>query len=245
MLTALITEANSDTAIELIARTLKEGAEAFCLLMNMLPPSDKTPEGMKRIIAATAGRPLYMANYINGNSQPGLTDDDLAEQLLQMAELGVALIDVRTDMFCRTHGEVTRDTLAVEKQKELISKLHKIGSEVLMSSHVGAYLSPEAVLEIGMLQKERGVDIAKIVTLADNERALDDAFKTNLLLKERLGIPFLYLCNGSHCKNHRLLGPIFGSCMYLCRENGNTGTSQPTLEAAKTIREIFFASKNA
>ena len=38
LLTALITEANSDTAIELITRTLREGAEAFCLLMNMLSP---------------------------------------------------------------------------------------------------------------------------------------------------------------------------------------------------------------
>ena len=121
LLTVLITEANSDTAIELITRTLKDGAEAFCLLMNMLPPPDKTPEGMKRIIVATEGRPLYMANYINGNSQPDLTDDDLAEQLLQMAGLGVALIDVRTDMFCRTQGEVTRDPAAVEKQKKLIS----------------------------------------------------------------------------------------------------------------------------
>ena len=73
LLTALITEANSDTAIELITRTLKEGEEAFCLLMNMLSPPDKTPEGMKRIIVATEGRPLYMANYINGNSQPDLT----------------------------------------------------------------------------------------------------------------------------------------------------------------------------
>ena len=78
------------------------------------------------------------------------------------------------------------------------------------------------------------------LTLTESQKELDDAFKTNLLLKERLNIPFLFLCNGSHCKNHRLLTPILGSCMYLCRENSNTGTVQPTLEAAKAIRDAFF-----
>jgi 3-dehydroquinate dehydratase len=237
----LITETNSDTAIELIRKTIGEGAEAYCLLMNMLAPQDKAPEKMKRILDAMEGRPSYIANYINGNSQKELTDDDLAEELLQMAQLGANLIDIRTDMFCRTHGEVTRDLLAVRKQKELISEIHKIGSEVLMSTHIGSYMSPESVLEVGMMQRERGVDIAKIVTLADSERERDDAFRTTLLLKEKLNIPFLFLCNGSHCKNHRLLNPVLGSCMYLCRENSNTGTVQPTLEAARAVREMFFA----
>ena len=112
-----------------------------------------------------------------------------------------------------------------------------------MSTHIGEYRSPESILEIGMLQKERGVDIAKIVTQVESEKECDDAFKTNLLLKEKLGIPFLYLCNGAHCKNHRLLSPLFGSCMYLCRENSNKGTVQPTIEAAKAVRETFFAKK--
>ena len=240
-LTVLITEANSDTAIELIKKTIPEGAEAYCVLMNMLSPLDKSPERMKRLLDAMDGRPAYIANYIGGNSEPNLTDDDLAEQLLDMARLGVDLIDIRTDMFCRTPGEVTRDLAAVRKQRELISELHKIGSEVLMSTHIGDYLSPERILEIGMLQEERGADIAKIVTLVESKKELDDAFKTNLLLTERLNIPFLFLCNGSHCKNHRLLSPLFGSCRYLCRENSNTSTAQPTLEAAKAVREFFIA----
>ena len=242
-LTVLITETNFDTVIELIQRTIQQGAEAYCLLMNMLPPFDKTPERMKRILDAMHGRPSYIANYIGGNSQPALSDDDLAEQLLQMARLGADLIDVRADMFCRTHGEVTREVVAVRKQKELISEIHKIGCESLMSTHIGEYLSPERILEIGILQRNRGIDIAKIVTNVETQKDLDDAFKTNLLLKEKLNIPFLFLCNGKSCKNHRLLSPVFGSCMYLCRENSNTNNAQPTLEAAKAIRETFFASK--
>ena len=240
-LTVLVTETNSDNAIDLIKKTIGQGAEAYCLLMNMLPPLDKTPEGMKRILDAMEGRPVYIANYIGGNSEPSLTDDDLAEQLLQMARLGVDLIDIRTDMFYRTPGEVTCDPIAVRKQKELISELHKIGSEVLMSTHINEYLTPERVLEIGTLQRERGVDIAKTVTLVESEKELDDAFKTNLLLKEKLGISYLFLCNGSYCKKHRLLNPVFGSCMYLCRENSNTSTVQPTLEAARAIRETLFS----
>ena len=240
-LTVLITESNADTVIELIKKTIGQGAEAYCLLMNMLPPPDKSPERMKRILDAMEGRPAYIANYANGNSQPNLTDDELAEELLEMARIGADLIDIRADMFCRTHGEVTCDPAAALKQKELIAKIHSIGSEALMSTHIGEHLSPERVLEIAALQKERGADIAKIVTLADSERELDEAFKTNLLLKERLDLPFLYLCNGSHCKSHRLLSPVFGSCMYLCRENSNTSTVQPTLAAARAVRDTFFA----
>lgn len=239
-LTALITEADADAVIARIKETAKQGAEAYCVLMNRLPPQDKTPERMKRILDVMEGCPSYIANYIRNNSEPNLTDDDLAEQLLQIAELGVDLIDVRTDMFCRTPNEVTRDPAAVQKQKALISELHRMGTQALMSTHIWEYQSPERVLEIAMLQQERGVDISKIVTYVQSPKECDDAFRTNLLLKERLNIPFLFLCNGSHCRDHRLLSPVFGSCMYLCRENTNSGTSQPTLEAARAIREKFF-----
>ena len=240
-LTVMIDEKSADDVVAAIKRSINQGAEAFCILMQGMNPEDKG--SIKRILDATDGRAAYVANYIRDNSQPELSDDYLAEQLLDMAKCGASLIDVRTDMFCRSTDEVTRDFYAVRKQKEFISEIHKLGAEVLMSTHIFEYRSPENILEIAKLQEMRGVDIAKIVTAANSEKESEDAFKTNFLLREKLNIPFLFLCNGSHCKKHRLFGPLLGSCMYLCLENSKTCGPQPTIEEAKRLRETICGGK--
>ena len=243
-LTAMLCAGTMDELIENVKLTAEQGAEAFCILGESLEPRYKSRESFKRLFDAMGERPAYITNYIRGNSEPELSDDYLAEQLIDYARWGGRLIDVRTDMFCRSTDEVTRDYVAVQKQKELISEIHKLGAEVLMSTHIFEYRSPEDVFEIAKLQRDRGVDIAKIVTVANSDKELDDAFKTSLLLKEKLGIPFLYLLNGTHCRRHRLLSPVLGSCMYLCLENSRTDGPQPTIEEAKRLREKFYDEVN-
>ena len=106
-----------------------------------------------------------------------------------------------------------------------------------MSTHIFEYRSPQNVLEIAKLQQERGVDIAKVVTTVDSKKELDDAFKTLFLLKENLNIPFLFLTNGSFHRYHRIVGPLLGSCIYLCVENSVVGATQPTIDEAKMMIE--------
>lgn len=245
-LTVMIGEKTAGEVISVIKKSIEQGAEAFCILTEGLNPEDKSKDNIKRIIDAMQGRGAYVTNYIRSNSQPQLTDDYLAEQLLDMIDCGANLIDVRGDMFCRSTDEITRDFYAVEKQKKLISEIHKSGAEVLMSTHIFEYRTPDKILEIAKLQQMRGVDIAKIVTVANSDKESEDAFKTNFLLSDKLNIPFLYLCNGSHCRKHRLLGPLLGSCMYLCLENSKTCGPQPTIEEAKVMREKiqFLEEKN-
>ena len=238
-LTVMIGGATAHNIIDVMKKSIIQGAEAFCILWAGIAPEDKTSDGIKRILDAANGMPCYMTNYIRDNSQCELSDDYLAEQLLEMARLGADLIDVRTDMFCRSKDEITRDFAAVEKQKKLISEIHSLGSEVLMSTHIFGYRSPQNVLEIATLQQNRGVDIAKIVTMANSEKEQEDAFRTNLLLRDQLNIDFLFLCNGTNCKRHRLLGSFLGSCMYLCVENSRTQENQPTIERAKAMREMI------
>ena len=243
-LTAMFGASSMDEVIALVKTTISQGAEAFCILSESLKPEDKTEENFKRLFDAIDERPAYITNYIRGNSEPELSDERLAEQLLEYARWGGKLIDVRTDMFCRSGDEITRDLYAAKRQMELISEIHKLGAEVLMSTHIFEYRSPENVLEIAKLQEERGVDIAKVVTTANSQKELDDAFKTNFLLKEKLNVPFLFLCSGTHCRRHRLLGPVLGSCMYLCLENSRTNGPQPTIEEAKRLREKFYDEVN-
>jgi 3-dehydroquinate dehydratase type I len=141
------------------------------------------------------------------------------------------------DMFDRQPGEMTTDPAAVEKQKKLIVDLHEAGVEVLMSSHVLKFTPAEEVLEIARRQQERGVDIVKIVTGAENmEQQLENLRITNLL-KQELKVPFLFL-SGGECGLHRRIGPMLGCCMYLCTPNGSTGV-QPNLIDIIAYRENY------
>lgn len=85
---------------------------------------------------------------------------------------------------------MTDDKDAINKQKELIGRIHAKGAEVVMSSHVNKYKTAERVLQIAFEHKRRGADILKIVAHANNmEEQLENLKITDLLRKE-LGIPF-------------------------------------------------------
>ena len=142
------------------------------------------------------------------------------------------------DLYDPQPDEVARDSVAIQKQMELIEKLHGKGVEVLMSSHVLKYTAAERVLEIALEQKKRGADISKIVTRADNmEQQIENLRITNLLKKE-LGIPFLFLSAGES-SIHRRLGMKLGCCMHLCvyEHDVRSTVTQPLLSISKSIRE--------
>lgn len=234
-ITVMLKSTRRDELIEEIGRSIAEGADSFCLLYEGLEPDSKTDESVRAILSAAEDKPVYVTNYLRGDTFPDESDDDRAARLLDLLSMGASLIDVRTDMFCPSPDEVTEEPEAVSKQMRLIEEIHARGGEVIMSSHVFRFISSEEVLRIATLQRERGADISKIVTVADTEEELDEAFRTIFLLKRSLGIPFLYLINGKMHRSHRMLSGALGSRIYLCRENSYTGQTQPTVEDIKSI----------
>ena len=50
----------------------------------------------------------------------GKSDEQLAAEILELAECGATLCDVMGDLYCRTEGELTMDNGAIEKQMKLI-----------------------------------------------------------------------------------------------------------------------------
>ena len=179
-----------------------------------------------------------MLNYLRMNTTEGMDWHTLARQLIWAAQEGAALIDVPADMFHSSDMELTYDREAIAAQRELIDKLHALGAEVLMSSHVLRYAPPETVLTIAREHKARGADVSKIVTEANSDRELADNFYASSLLERELGIPHLFLCNGTHCRRHRLFAPMLGSCMFLVTENQNPAKTQPTLAQARAILDL-------
>ena len=226
-----------DTYIEEIRRALSAGAEAFGLQAECLARHFHTEENFRRIFAEMQEKPLYITNYKLGANE-NLSYDALADELLSYAEWGATLCDVMGDMFDKHPEELTQDAQAIEKQMQLIERLHEKGAEVMMSSHVNQFISAEKVLEIALEHQRRGADISKIVTHANSmEQQIENLRITNLL-KEKLDIPFLYL-SGGECRLHRRVGILAGCCMSLCVCELPPGSKnpQPLIEDQRRIRD--------
>ena len=66
-------------------------------------------------------RPCYVTNYRYAYNQK-LTDDELADGIITLAESGATLCDVMGDLFCKHPEELTDDEEAIKKQMDLIDK---------------------------------------------------------------------------------------------------------------------------
>jgi len=230
---------NTQGLIEQIKLSIKEGTDAFGFQIETLLQRYRNIENYKKILSSMGDRPAYITSYQRGNNNPiAQSDEELTEILMQVFRCGAKLMDIRGDLFDICEGELTMEPKAVQRQKELINAIHEEGGEVLMSSHVLKFIPKEKVLEIALEQQSRGVDIAKIVTAADNQSELDENFEAIMLLKEKVSIKTLFLCNGKYCTKHRVIGPILNESMFLTMENSIAKGAQPSIEKAREIIKL-------
>lgn len=239
VLTTMVQADNPDRIKELIDLSVPEGAEAFGIQFEQMKPEYRKRETYKELFEYSGERPVYVTNYRMAQNE-GKSDEILAEEMLELADCGADLCDVMGDYFDRQPDEVAVDKTAIEKQKKLIDKIHQKGAKVLMSSHVMKFTPAERVLEIALEHQSRGADICKIVTGADTTEQQLENLKIINMLKEKLDIPFLFLCGGE-CNILRRIGGELGCCMYLCvHEYDELATpQQPLLTDVKQIREIL------
>ena len=239
VLTVMVQADNPDRIKELIDKSVPEGAEAFGMQFEQLKPEYRTKEVYRDLFTYTKDKPVYITNYRHTTNE-GKSDEVLAKELIEFAECGADLCDVMGDYFDRQPDEVAVSKTAIEKQKELIRKIHDKGAKVLMSSHVYKYTPAERVLEIALEHQSRGADICKIVTGASNMEEQLENLKIINMLKEKLDIPFLFLCV-DECSIIRRIGGELGCCMYLCvHEHDALATAtQPLLKDVKIIRDTM------
>ena len=224
---------------ELVSLSLPEGAEAFGMQFCKLESQYHTKKIYKEMISLASPLPVYATYYRSGFNKEK-SDDELARELVAIAESGAELCDVMGDYFDRCDGELTMDEKAISKQMKLIDEIHSAGAKVLMSSHVLKFIPAERVLEIAFEHQSRGADICKIVTGAKSPEEEIENIRIINLLKEKLDIPFLYLAGGN-CHLHRRVGATVGSCMSLCvHEYDELATkTQPLLKDMKLLRELL------
>ena len=213
VVTVMVQSKTVENAVNMIRNAVYEGADAFGLQICQLAAEERKKIG--EIYAAADGRPFYITNY-RYVYNTGISDEECMNGLLEGLRMGGTLGDIMGDTFDKCSNELTRKPTAVDRQKKLIDEIHSMGKEVLMSSHLYRFANAEEVLEIAYEQQKRGADIAKIVTSADCEEEEMENIRITSLLKKELRIPFLFLSGGTHCKIHRLVSPMLGSCMSLC-----------------------------
>ncbi len=228
---------NPENAIAEIGRANYCGAEAFGIQLENLPREYHTPEIIKNIFSATGDKPIYVTNYKLVNNAD-MSYEEIGEELLSYLDCGATLIDVMGDMFCKAEDELTMDNDAINKQMELIDRIHKKGGKVIMSSHVNKFMTEERVLEMANEHKRRGADISKIVAHGNTMYEQMENLKITTALKEKLGIPYLFL-SGGECLIHRRLGILLGCCMSLCVCELSEGSDnpQPLIYEQRKIRD--------
>lgn len=236
-LTCIVQADNPERIKELMKKSASQGAEAFGLQFEKLDGSYRKAEVYQELFAFAENKPTYVTNYRYDKNE-GKSDEQLADELLELADCGADLCDMMGDYFDKQPGEMTYDEIAVAKQRNLIDKLHKCGAKVLISTHIQKFTPADEVLKIALSHQSRGADISKIVVGAENTEQQIENLKMINMLKEKLDIPFLFL-SGGKCNLLRRIGGELGCCMYLCvyEYDKFTVSQQPLLKKIKAIRD--------
>ncbi len=240
LLCCMVITETADQAIITARNAAFDGADAYGYQICRMDPKYRTEEEIRRVLRYMGDRPVYMTNYRHGfNAEK--SDEQIGDELVDLARWGATLCDVMGDLYCRAENEMTMDAAAIDKQKRLIDRIHKAGGEVLMSSHVLKYTPAEEVLRIALEQQKRGADIVKIVTAGNSVEEEMENLRITTLLKKELDVPFLFLSGGTHCKLHRTIGPMLGCVMGLCVQayDARSSKDQPLLRAERQVLDNF------
>jgi len=245
LLTVMVQADCPDRIEELMQLSRPEGAEAFGMQFCRMKKEYRNRETYQRLFAKAGPLPVYVTNYRGDqNMNPQKSDEEIAQELVELAECGATLCDVMGDLFDPQPGEVTSNSAAIEKQMALIEQLHEKGAEVVISSHILKFTPAEKVLEIALEYQRRGADICKLVTGAQTRAEELENLRIIELLRTHLDIPFLFLCVGE-CRLVRRMGGLLGCCMYLCVHEYDSFAApmQPLLRDMKAIRDLMEEKK--
>lgn len=226
------------TPPELIAQARSaefDGADGIAISLEDFKPEFRNRDSLKSVIDAV--NLPFMFFFYRNDKQQNLDEDARQELLLEAAAAGASIIDVMGDLYDPSPFELTRNPAAIAKQKRLIGRIHDLGADVVISSHMDCPRTTAEVLEHLCESESRGADVVKIVTSVNTEAELAEAFLTTMTLKRELKTPFIHLCNGAFSRPHRFLGPALGVSILFAVPNYEPryGMGQPTVKAMRTV----------
>lgn len=258
MIAGVIKEKNVKDAIAQIRNSQYHGATGIDLHLSCLDDEFKTVGSIRSIINSSK-LPILALNY-NLSYDKGIyesTEEERTGLILKAIEAGAAAADIQGYTFDLPSKsgfreefshldysfikgnpkEVVVDSAVIDKQMEFIENVHGMGAEVLLSNHPGIPMTTQQVVELALFVEKRKPDIIKIVTVANTEDEMVEAFKTMTTLKREVKTPVSYHCSGKFGGLTRIVNPMLGGFMCFCndRYTHNSDFSQPLIESAKVI----------
>lgn len=216
-----------------------DGADAFLLHMEKLVPDAMSEESLRAMFSPMQHRGVIVTNYRYENKA---SDDVIAEQLLTAVRAGASCVDLMCDFFDAQEPQIpTKKPDAVARQRKLIAKIHDMGAQVLISSHLPAFYETEALISFAKTMEERGADIVKIAMTVGSEEEAVRAVPETYALKKALHVPFYFGLGGKYSHAHRILAPVYGSCLIFAVPyyTPSTQVHKPLLRSVREIIQHF------
>ena len=251
-LAGVVREKNVKEAIAEIVNCTYDGADMIDLHLSML----EDRENIKNVIASSK-LPILALNYNltfeGGNA--GFDEEERIKTMLDAVEAGAAGMDMQgysfhlpskssfcgEDKYSFTKGnpkEIVTDTAVIEKQCEVIEKVHSMGAEVLLSCHPGIPMDSRQVIDLALFLEKRSPDIIKIVTIAETEDDMIESFKAMSLLKREVKTAVSYHAAGRAGALSRIVNPLLGGHMIFCVDRFKASSTMEQLDL-RTVRTII------
>jgi hypothetical protein len=252
-LAGVIREETAIKAIAEIKNCFYDGANMIDLHMSCL--HDTSVENLRTIIQSTK-LPILALNYNTkyNNSSACLSEEERVDTFFRAIEAGAAGVDIQAytyhlpsknefcgeDKYSFTKGspkEIVTDESIIEKQCELIERIHGMGGEVLLSCHPFIPMKSDQVVDLALFLEKRKPDIIKIVTYANTDEDMIESVKTMLELKKAVKTPVSYHAAGPKGKLSRILNPALGGQIAFCIDRYSESSNMEQLDL-KTVRKV-------
>lgn len=257
VLTGAVQEETADASIRAIKNFALRGAKGIDLHLTRMDEESLKSESLRRIISESP-LPIFALDYTVTNTEK--EENERIERLLRAFKAGASGIDMQgysldfksRDVFDDNFStselpfvqykpkEVVVNPKVIEKQCEIIEKIHADGGEVLLSNHIATFMECDDLVELAAFLEKRNPDTLKFVTMCNTEYELGETVKAMLKINREIKTPTTLICNGKYRMISRILNALFGGYMVFCADTylppyANMG--QPDIAAIKKIIE--------
>ena len=243
LICTIISDSNPGDCIRTVMLSDYDGTDAFEMNLMMLEKRYLNEKDLKSIYTATV-KPMLVCHYRWDYEKHLEIDEEKRIQLLINAvRWGASGIDLEADAFDPSPGpkewteEAKRYSLdrarkhkprdwtinpkAIKRQKEVIDEIHRLGGEVLMSTHTRIHLTVGQAVSMAKEMASRGADVVKVVSVDCSFEDLLDTMRSTIKIKKVLKVPFIMMSHGQHSKIGRVVCPMLGSMLAFCTQPGS------------------------
>ncbi|MSU46640.1 MAG: type I 3-dehydroquinate dehydratase [Lacunisphaera sp.] len=241
----VVVERDSAAAARVAAAAFRTGADAVELNLASLRDNACLDRRFftrwRRPLYTSCRRAPFMAVYGAAFARlPALSDEARMARQLALLDPGSAGLDIEADTFASNCDEWTDDRTAIRRQRAVAAAAHRHGAAVIWSWHPPRKLTQTEALRGAWKLRDRGADFVKIVERVRTRAEALDSLAISLVLREKLGRPFVFLALGAEAVRFRPFMTAFGASYLLARPpvGANRLPAQPLVASARALIDL-------